>query len=84
MDSVSESGWTTSIEDEKFRESFKKLALTRSLAKSVMEQDNEDAVHLIVIASGSYQQAGQAEEHDESRDTVAELPEIRRVLLLVL
>jgi len=83
-DSVGESGWTHSIDDQKFRESFKKLILIKSLAKSVMEQDNEDAVHLIVIASGSYQQAGQAEEHDESRDIVAELAEIRRVLFLFL
>ena len=51
VDRVSESGWANSIDDQKFRESFQKLVLTRSLAKSVIKQDNEDAVHLIVTAN---------------------------------
>ncbi|KAF8869084.1 hypothetical protein BD779DRAFT_1682620 [Infundibulicybe gibba] len=70
-------GWTESIDEQKFKDSFEKLPPNSSLARALGELDNDDLVHLVVTADGNYPETIIAKGHDESRDVVPELFEMR-------
>ncbi|KAF8965900.1 hypothetical protein BDZ97DRAFT_1729574 [Flammula alnicola] len=68
VDIVCEPGWTESIKE--FHDSLKRIPLCRPLATALKEEiDNEDAVHLVVTAKGTYRRPGAVE---------IELPEVQR------
>jgi hypothetical protein len=74
-----QSGWIEGISN--IMDSFDFVPLPRSFAKALAAQiHNEDVVHLVVTAEGTYQRVAAVEEYDAGGDVATELPEVHRAL----